>query len=311
MKIRRKPNILIGLESLMARLPSEHHQYKRIVEECRKRNAGYHGEMNFDKYINEFRPSYPISLLHDVCLVHNGIYFQMDSVLIMPDKIIVFEVKNLAGTLVVKANPTQFIQEINGERKVIKCPITEVERKKIYLDRWLQDKGVSMPIECVIGLAFTNELRVEGQVDATLAFTQEIPNILYKQILGPELLNRNQITNIANEIMSAHQEYNPFPLTNMMGISKEDIVPGVLCDKCNTSIMLWRLKKWICNECSHSKVDSHLKLVDDWFYLMDTKITNRQFRSFAFIEDRSVAKRLLQKSGLSMNGKRGTSYYTK
>ena len=82
----------------------------------------------------------------------------MDSLLILPDKIIIFEIKNLGGKLTVKANPTQFIQEIKGERKIIQSPITELERKMIFLDRWLKERGIKVPIKGIIGLAYTNEL---------------------------------------------------------------------------------------------------------------------------------------------------------
>ena len=116
-KKRSEPLSLLGLQSLINRLPNNHPKYTMIEEDLRKRKAGFGGELNFDKHINEFRPTYPFGLLHDICLLYNGIFFQMDSVLILPDKIIVFEIKNLSGKITVKANPTQFIQEIKGERK--------------------------------------------------------------------------------------------------------------------------------------------------------------------------------------------------
>ena len=52
----------------------------------------------------------------------------MDSLLITPSFIIIFEIKNLAGKITVKSNPTQFIHE-NIERKIIQSPITELETK--------------------------------------------------------------------------------------------------------------------------------------------------------------------------------------
>ena len=178
-KKRSEPLSLLGLQSLIDRLPSNHQQFSIIEEDLRRRKAGYGGELNFDKHINEFRPTYPFALIHDICLLYNGIYFQMDSVLILPDKILIFEIKNLGGKLIVKANPTQFIQENKGERKILQSPITELERKMIFLDRWLKERGIDVPLNGMIGLAYTNELFIEEETDVEIYFTHEIPIRLY------------------------------------------------------------------------------------------------------------------------------------
>lgn len=303
--------MLIGLESLIARLPNDHYQYSRIEEDLRKRRAGFAGELNFDKYINEFRPTYPMALLHDVCLFQNGVYFQMDSVLILPDRILLFEVKNLAGTLRVKKNPIQFIQEHNDQRKIISSPLTELDRKKIFMDRWLKERGISLPIEGVIGLAFTNELYNENQMETVLAFTQEIPIILYNMTIGEEKISRDEMKKISTEMINAHQEYNPFPLIKTMKIPRGEIKAGVICQNCKIGKMQWVEKRWICITCHSVSADGHQQLLSDWFCLIDTKITNREFRSFSMIADRSVAKRMLKKSGLLMNGKAKNTFYSK
>lgn len=310
-KKRSKPLRLVGLESLIVRLQTSHYHYARIEEDLRKRRAGFAGELNFDKHINEFRPSYPIAIIHDICLLQNGIYFQMDSVLILPDRILIFEIKNLAGTLKVKADPTQFIQENNNERKIINNPLTELERKKIFLDRWFKDRGISIKIEGIVGLAFTNELYVERELENLLVFTQEVPIKLYNMVVGKSPLTHKDIKRIANEMINSHQEYNPFPLADAMGIPVEDIKPGVICKRCDNGIMKWNKQKWRCDICLHWTSDSHLELLNDWFCLISNTITNRQFRYFSIVNDRSVAKRMLKNAGLKMQGKTSNSAYTK
>ncbi|MFC5604893.1 nuclease-related domain-containing protein [Sporosarcina koreensis] len=308
-KKRSEPLSLLGLQSLINRLPDNHQKYTIIEEDLRRRKAGFGGELNFDKHINEFRPSYPFGLLHDICLQYNGVYFQMDSVLILPDKVIIFEIKNLGGKLTVKANPTQFIQEIKGERKIIQSPITELERKIIFMERWLRGRGIDIQVKGMIGLAYTNELFIEAEANAEILFTHEIPIRLYNLIIDQEILSRNRIREMANIMVDSHQEYNPFPLTKTLNIAKEDIIPGVICPKCNRKGMKWHLKKWHCSGCFHSDVDCHLPLLNDWFYLMDSSITNRQFRSFSGIDYQPIAKRLLKNSGLVLKGNRRSAFY--
>lgn len=310
-KKRSEPLALIGLQSLVNRLNRNNKQFTNFEEDLRKRKAGFGGEMNFDKHITEYRPPYPHGFLHDVCLKHNGIYFQMDSILIRPDRIVIFEIKNLGGKLTVKANPTQFIQDNNGVRKVIQSPIIELERKKIFMEGWLKERGVAIPIIGMIGLAYTNELFIEGETGTSIAFTHELPITLYNSPVAQELFNKHQISKIANDIKNAHQEYNPFPLSKTMQIVSEEIMPGVICPNCNYRGMKWTQRKWNCAKCSFNETDCHIPLLDDWFYLIDNKINNRQFRAFSYIEDRSIAKRLLKKSHLTMVGQRSSSFYIK
>lgn len=309
LKKRSESLSLLGLQSLLSRLPSNHEQFAKIEEDLRKRKAGFGGELNFDKHINEFRPTHPFGLLHDVCLQYNGIYFQMDSVLIQPDKIIIFEIKNLGGKLTVKASPTQFIQEIKGERKFIQSPITELERKMIFMDRWLKERGLDVPIKGMIGLAYTNELFIEEEINTEVLFTHEIPIRLYNMAATEEILSRNNISKIARDMVESHQEYNPFPLTKTLNVAKEDIIRGVICPACKLNGMRWSRKKWHCHGCSYQAADCHLSLLDDWFYLMDSSITNRQFRAFSGIQNPDVAKRILKKAGLIMKGRRRTAFY--
>ncbi|MGG0671021.1 nuclease-related domain-containing protein [Lederbergia citrisecunda] len=308
-KKRSEPLSLLGLQSLINRLPNNHPKYTIIEEDLRKRKAGFGGELNFDKHINEFRPTYPFGLLHDICLLYNGIFFQMDSVLILPDKIIVFEIKNLGGKITVKANPTQFIQEIKGERKIIQSPITELDRKMIFMDRWLKERGIDIKIKGMIGLAYTNELFIEEETNTEILFTHEIPIRMYNMVIAQEKLSLNKISEIARDMVDSHKDYNPFPLTKTLNIAKEDIIPGVICPKCSRKGMKWHLKKWHCSTCFHSAVDCHLPLLDDWFYLMDRSITNRHFRSFAGIQNHHAAKRILKKAGLVLKGTRRTAVY--
>ena len=300
---------MLGMQSLLNRLPRNHHQYSRVEEDVRRRKAGFAGVENFDKHIREFRPSYPYGLLHDICLIQDGVYFQMDSVLITPGNILIFEIKNLGGKLTVKAKPTQFIQENNGDRKVIHSPIIELERKKLFLDRWMRERGMDVPITGMVALAFTNELYVEEETNIIIASTQEIPIILNKMAIENKKWGRREISNIANEMARLHQEYNPFPLTLTMKIPRNDILSGVICPNCKRFGMKWKRRKWVCGGCTYSAVDCHIPSINDWFYLIDKKITNRDFREFTGVENRHISKRLLQNAGLELVGTRKAAKY--
>lgn len=307
-KNRAAPLKLVGLQALIQRLPSTHDKFLDIQEEIRRRAAGFSGEENFDRHIREFRPSYPYALLHDICLKQNGVYFQMDSLLITPAFVIIFEIKNLAGRIIVKTNPTQFIHE-NVERKIIQSPISELERKEIFLQKWLEARGVYIPIKGGVALAYTNELTIPESPDKQVVFTHDIPILLYKTKLEKEILRQHDIHNLANEIRREHDEYNPFPLVKTIKMEAVEVLPGVICPDCKYRGMTWLQRKWICEKCLYKSSNSHRRLLEEWFMLLDNKITNREFRKFSYLNDPDVAKRHLKNSCLVMKGRMRNAYY--
>jgi hypothetical protein len=304
------PKKLIGLNALIPRLHPSHTEIPRIREEFRVRKAGYGGEKHFDKHLLDFKPQYPHAILHDICLKQNGVYFQMDSILITPAFILIIEVKNIAGKIIVKSNPTQFIQESpTGERKVLKNPIAELDRKQLFLTEWLRQRKIDIPISGLVAFAFTNELILENVPETKIAFTNEVPTYLYSLPVHKEIMSKDAIRKLAFELKNNHQEYDPFPLTKLMNISSTDILPGVICPACNSRGMQWRHRKWACQKCNHRGSDYQGAALADWIYLINNRITNRDFRNFMLLNDRQVTKRFLARSGLSHEGKGKGSFY--
>lgn len=304
------PKKLIGLSALMPRLHPSHIDMQRIKEELRIRKAGYNGEGNFDKHLLEFKPHYPHAILHDICLIQNGVYFQMDSILITPAFIIITEVKNIAGKIIVKSNPTQFIQESpTGERKVLSNPIAELERKQLFLIEWLKQREIDISISGLVAFAFTNELIFENVPETKITFTNEALTYLYSLSVDKEIISKDIIRKLAFELRNNHQEYDPFPLTKLMNISPIDILPGVICPACNTIGMQWKHRKWACQSCNQTGTECHIAALADWICLIGNRITNKEFRRFMLLNDRHVTRRFLARSGLSHEGKGKGSFY--
>ncbi|WP_188006750.1 NERD domain-containing protein [Sporosarcina sp. ANT_H38] len=309
-KQRSVPKKLIGLNALLPRLHPSYPEIQRIKEDFRIRKAGYGGEQHSDKHLLEFKPRYPHAILHDICLKQNGVYFQMDSIIITPAFILIIEVKNIAGKIIVKSNPTQFIQESpTAERKVLNNPISQLERKKLFLDDWLKQRKIDIPISGIVAFAFTNELLFENDPPMKIIFTNEVSTYLYSLKVQNEIMSKNAIRQLAFELTNNHQEYDPFPLTKSMRISPTDILPGVICPICSSKGMQWKNRKWACQKCKHIGTDYHVAALEDWIYLIGNRITNRDFRGFMLLNDRQVTARFLARSGLTHKGKGKGSFY--
>ncbi len=309
-KKRKMPNQLRGLISLEKRLPNDHEKWHYISEELYNRKAGYGGEQQYDKCMTEFKPAYPHAILHDVCLKQDGVYFQMDSILITPAFILISEVKNIAGKIIVTSNPTQFIRVLpSGERKVLQSPIIELERKQFFLLNWLRKQGITIPIIGVVVFAYNNELIIEKIPETKILFAYEAPSYFRTLPINKDILAYKNIQNIAYELIKNHKEYNPFPMSISTKIQPAEIKPGVICPKCSQFSMIWGMKKWTCLHCNHIGIHEHKAAIEDWFILINKKITNREFCYFTQTQNRNVARRLLAKSDLILQGNRNTAYY--
>ncbi|MBB4823202.1 hypothetical protein HNO89_000420 [Sporosarcina luteola] len=293
-KNRRAPVEIEGLITLKRRLARDHPVQKDITKRLYNMKAGYSGERQYDRYISEFKPSYPHAILHDVCLKQDDIYFQMDSLLVTPSKIIISEVKNLAEKIIVKTKPLQFIKERqNGERVPFRSPVTELDRKIHLLRLWLKCRRIDIPIEGIVVFAYNNELQFEEKPPVDLIFTYEIAAHLRNVAMEREILNRQTIHKLANEMVSAHRPFNPFPLAERYSLQPGDIIPGVFCPSCNQLTMRWMQRRWKCLNCDQIGKKEHQQAVREWCFIQKNTITNREFRSFTLLNSRHTAKLLL------------------
>ncbi|MFJ7934342.1 NERD domain-containing protein [Sporosarcina sp. NPDC096371] len=309
-KKREMPNRLRGLISLEKRLSVDHKERNYIVEELYNRRAGYGGEQQYDKCMTEFKPVYPHAILHDICLKQDGVYFQMDSILITPAFIMITEVKNIAGKIIITSNPTQFIRVLpSGERKVIKSPIVELERKQFFLLNWLRRRRITIPINGVVAFAYNNELVMENTHETKILFAYEAPSYFRSIPINKDILTNANIQELAFELIKNHQEYNPFPMSISSEIHPARIKPGVICPQCSKFSMVWERKKWRCSSCNHAGIQEHKPAIEDWFMLIKNKMTNSEFRYFTQMQNRNVATRLLAKSDLTLQGNRKNAYY--
>ena len=137
-KQRSIPKKLQGLKALEKRVSVDHSDFQSIKKEIYNRKAGFGGEEHFDQKMTEFQPSYPHAFLHGICLKQNGVFFEVDSILITPAFIIIFEAKNIGEKLILTSNPTQFIKvSSDGTRKGLTSPVAELEHKEYHLKEWL------------------------------------------------------------------------------------------------------------------------------------------------------------------------------
>ncbi|QTD40794.1 nuclease-related domain-containing protein [Sporosarcina sp. Te-1] len=310
-KKRKIPTRLQALLALDRRLPLNHPLKRQIAQQIYDRQAGFAGELEYDKYLKEFRPSYPHAILHDVTLRQDGIYFQIDSVLITPNEVILSEIKNIAGRVIVKPNPLQFIKESpTGERAAMRNPVTELERKTQLLTKWMRERRIDMPIRCLVVFAYENELVIDAKSPVDILFTYDVP-IYLRQLDVQQHISSRQLHTIARAMKQSDCSFITTPLAQTYKLDPAEIKPGIQCQHCDHTGMRWNKGTWHCPKCQHLTREGHVEAITDWFLLMDNKLTNQQFCNFIGAPNRHIARRLLMSSGLQLVGIRKSAHYVR
>jgi hypothetical protein len=66
---------------------------------------------------------------------------------------------------------------------------------------------------------------------------------------------------------------------------------------------------WKCSACNIVDKEAHIKALQDYFHLIDSSITNHQFRSFTYLSSSNIAKKLLTGLKLPYSGEKKSRMY--
>lgn len=171
---RHKPRTLQKIDALIPRLPIGHAQLPKLRRNAAKLQKGYNGERRLDYHLRSLSEDFHV--LSDVCLrIHNKDY-QMDSLVISPHSIYIFEEKTFDGILTFDTTHRQLIQTNNNQEKSYTYPLTQADNASYLLMQWLQSNGhYGVPIHSLISLAQPSTIiRVEGDKEHIAKFVIQV-----------------------------------------------------------------------------------------------------------------------------------------
>lgn len=285
--------LTIGLQALVTRLQPTHPQYKNFQQELKNKEAGDFGEQYVMKELQQ------IALLNDCYIFHNVILpsvlpMQIDILLIVPNAIILLEIKNIRGTVHFKSDPRQLIRTSeSGEVNVFTHPEIQLEQYIQGMKYFLEAQHVSIPIYGAVVFPFNNVNihREDGRLPILMA--KELPIFLHQHLKKDK--ETATMTEIKNIILSHLQNRTPFPLCQYYQIDVLALRRGVYCENCGEFGMEKLKIGWQCQMCQHRCRDAHIQALKDYYMLVGETITNRECRDFLMIESEHIAKRTLQK----------------
>ncbi|WP_043932697.1 nuclease-related domain-containing protein [Bacillus sp. EB01] len=245
----------------------------------------------------------------------NGVYFQIDTLLVSPYFALNLEIKNWAGEISFKKNFCQVTQEKDGKINTYANPISQAKLQVIQLKEWCkQNHFVHIPIDFLVVMSNSNT-RLKSDPGYTEAFQKVIHSIRlnekveeiekrYKQLVFDEF----NLKKLKEKVLAEHTPQWPNVL-KMFSLTHQDIPSGVQCPFCNHIPMNKCHRKWFCNSCKNFSKEAYKQAVEDYFLLISAQITNQQARKFLQVRDNKMMYLILNAMNLPFIGtKKGRIY---
>lgn len=313
-KKRDKPLYLMQLQSLNRRLLANHDRKPEIELAKIRELTGLKGERTLDFPLSFLDPN-KYRILHQLRLHDQQGYFQIDSLVLQQNFILILEVKNWFGTIVFGPNhQVKRIDDIEKEEG-FPNPVKQAKLQQHRLQRWIRAHySLKLPIIYLVVIAKPSTLIERASTK------DNIPNhVIYSNQLVFEInklekrfndqyISIDELNLIAQKLKQAHVPKSNNVLKNF-NIDQTQLIKGVACPRCKRTPMNRIYKKWLCNFCKNESTNAHIEAINDYLLLISNKVTNSQMREFLLIESPYVMKYLLKKASFNYSGNTKGRYY--
>lgn len=311
------PLWLILTEALKKRILPGHYRIPDIEKDLAKIKAGYKGELILSHYVKQL-PHDKYYIFHDLQLTHNGVHFQIDTLLITRNYILIIEAKNIKGTVLFDNVFNQLIRYNNdGTEDIFEDPRVQAKRLCKLLGGLLAANGLNfLPIDHLVFFSNTKTILKTNTNDYSSLEKVCKGRDLFNKIEGLEKkythprVDDNTIMDLAKFLFSNHSPMK-MDILKDYSLTSKDIRTGVCCPKCLHIPMTYcKRRKWHCPVCEYISNDAFIAGVRDYFLLIKPSITNTECRSFLHIPTIDTAQKLLFLLNLPYSGsKRGRLYF--
>lgn len=284
-----------------------------IREEIRKQEAGVRGEERLVARLKELRLHGEFRVISDVCLVLDDWKVQIDCLIVTDRCCIVLESKNISGHLYFNEELDEFYKEENGVESPISNPYFQLMRHIHFMKEFLLKTHPLMKVTgAVIMTAKSHRIMQKPTHYPIYKLESMIERVtqIYNSSVGPSF-SGEELELVEKLLQENRSDYEYPPLCEHYRIPPSEIRLGVECPSCSVLGMRRTGKTWTCVYCNKRDRNAHKKAVDDYFLLINNKITNRDFRKFCMVESIYAASRMLCNMDLHMHKAGGKTYYTK
>lgn len=234
-KSRTKSVELLVMEVLFKRMNLSEKDLQRYFN----LKKGFEGEVMFDSFTEKLQCE--CYILNDLLLQVNNTTFQIDSLIIHPETIYFYEVKNYDGDYYFESN--RFYKKPKFEYS---NPFYQLERNESLLRQFLNSFGYKMSIDASVVFINPEFALYQAPLNKPFIFPTQLNQHLKKLDTSPSKLNgKHKI--LADKLMSMHtakSPYSQFPTYNY-----EQLQQGITCVECDSFSIFAVGKKVVCKEC--------------------------------------------------------------
>jgi len=235
---------------------------------------GFEGEEYFDSYLEEAGDKGII--LNDLVINYNGNIFQLDSLLILNEKIYIFEIKNYSG------NFYWHEDSILGESGYeILNPKGQINRSKVYLKNILKSLNISCTVDAQVVFTHPGFHMYHSTPKDPFIFRSQLKNF-FNILFNQPLISDNKQHYLANQLLKRHIEnYRP---DNLPIYQFKELKKGVYCSKCYSYECTETRQNRYCKNCGtiEKSVDAIIRLAEEYKTLFpEEKATPRVLHHFS------------------------------
>ncbi|MGG7621588.1 nuclease-related domain-containing protein [Bacillus coreaensis] len=220
LKSRKESENLLLYRSLFLRMSLS----EKDVSHYQRLEKGYAGELLFDQYISTLTNEF--LLLNDVLLDSGNNLFQMDSLAIFQESVLLFEVKNFEGDFFVRGD-----RWYTSSDKEIKNPLEQLQRSESLLRRFLQEHGCMLPIEPILVFVNPEFTLYQAPMKTPIIYPTQIQRLLRTLANKPTKMTHLH-EKMANKLLTHHLTTSP--IKRKPEYSYEMLQKGIYCSHCYT-----------------------------------------------------------------------------
>lgn len=296
-------------ETLLHRFKGSDETLNKIQTKFEQSLAGIRGEERVHREIQDSLINTEFILLKNLQFMNDtGFPHQIDLILLTSEFILLGEVKNISGTLYYNRSLRQFSRvRFDGVREHFQNPFDQLHRHHEFLHYLLKNANFKIPIIPLIVNANQNsslDSSLQGEPILHVSSLRHTFNKLrqqYKTVAPFKTLEKLKTFLESQTIIHEANRYIPADL----------IAKGVLCPTCNfKTVMHFENRTWRCHTCNKNNRSALKLAIRDYRILLGKEITNRTFRDWTGITNRTTASKMLGHFNFPYTGTYRNRVYT-
>lgn len=256
---------------------------------------GFEGELYFDSLTEKLQCDRLI--LNDLLLTVNSTVFQIDTLIITPETIHIFEVKNYEGDYYYEADKFFKIPQFE-----IINPLHQLSRSESLLRQLFLKHNINLPIAASVIFINPEFTLYQAPSDKPIILPTQIKRHLNQLNIIPSRLNRKHKL-IADKLISLHikvSSYNQFP-----EYTYEQLKKGVTCSQCDSFSISVEGQMCVCEKCGNKEkvASTVMKAIEEYKLLFPgRKVTTRAIHEWCQTVESKKRIRTILDRNFKMNG---------